>query len=135
MTFQLVRVVEHKVEERSLILDTLRVVENLDQERDVVVGHFPADRVLNQSHSNHPGQVPVVAHVFPLRDRRPDSQAGRRYEVEEAEFAVEQEFGEARSWEWRAVEVCKAESVRVAVSGGEVSRCFLTVMAFSRGSN
>ena len=125
-TFDFVRVVELKVEEWSFLLDALCVMEYLDHECDVMIGHFPPDIVLNQVHSNRPGQVPI-AYILALRARRPHSQARRWYQIKEAELAVEEKLGEARLWECCPVEVSEAEFVRVSVRGGEIFRCFLTV--------
>ena len=33
-------------------------MDDLDQKREIVIGHFPADDIIHQVHAGHAGQIP-----------------------------------------------------------------------------
>lgn len=118
MIIKLIRIIEDEIEERSFVFHALGIMKDFDQEGEIMIGHFPSDRIVDQVHANHPGKVPV-ANILALRIRRPHPQPRRRHLAEKAKLAFEEELCETRSWGWRSVVVCKAKGVRVSVCGSE----------------
>lgn len=113
---ELRRIIEDEVEKRHPILHPPRIVQNLVEEGEVVDRHLVLDRVGHEAHRKLPvREVVPVAHVLAPRVGRPDTEprGGRR--VEEAEFAVEEELGEAGPRGHGAVVVGEAVGVGVPV--------------------
>ncbi len=106
---RLIRPPKLKIKPRRLILNTLRIMQHLDQKRQIVIRHQPPRTLLRTVHPQH-SRIPIAT-IYSIRVGRPHARAGGGYLAKETEFAFEEEFCEGGARMRCAVEVCEAEGV------------------------